>query len=221
MNCPLCKTDRQQTYGNWYWCRECELYFVHPQPSQDELEEFYCSEYWAKMSGGKSIPMMLGARIRAWHRYRLITKSFKTPGRMLDVGCAEGAFMREFNRHGWSADGIDYNINTNADGKYDLIVMSHVLEHMRNPVDELRHYSKFLKHSGGMYIEVPLMAYPPKQNDYLIRTHKTFRHLYGFLPVSLRLTVEQAGLFVGSMSIRFWLPAISHPWYLSAVVRKI
>jgi SAM-dependent methyltransferase len=44
------------------------------------------------------------------------------------------------------------------EGGYDLLLMSHVLEHIQNPAAELAAMKRVLKGDGGMFIEVPNAA---------------------------------------------------------------
>ncbi len=98
------------------------------------------------------------------------------PGQsLLDVGCGNGIFL-DFARHaGWQAQGIDFDaeavaccirkglavqkggIEILADQKecFDWITLSHVIEHVHNPVGLLQACHHLLKPGGGLWIETP------------------------------------------------------------------
>jgi SAM-dependent methyltransferase len=42
-----------------------------------------------------------------------------------------------------------------ADGRYDFVIASHVLEHMRNPVQALVNWCRVIKRGGSLYLIVP------------------------------------------------------------------
>lgn len=106
-------------------------------------------------------------------------KSFHTmpnSGMLLDVGCGRGAFLRAFNQRypNWSMYGCDLNeINrteveaipgvkayitkdlAEIDGRYDIISLSHVLEHVPSPTILLKMIHTKLNPEGLLIIQVP------------------------------------------------------------------
>ena len=93
----------------------------------------------------------------------------------LEVGCGAGGILHYFRGHGCRVKGIDlgesyieygrnlYDLdlsvgtinNLNLDGTPDLIIYSHVLEHILTPNGELRKVHHILPDTGLLYIEVP------------------------------------------------------------------
>lgn len=95
------------------------------------------------------------------------------PGKILDVGCGPGWLLSAIDP-GWDKYGIEpsrkagaiaashanIEIGTfeDADVKnktFDLIVMYHVIEHMKNPVDALRSAQSMLRPEGHMVLGTP------------------------------------------------------------------
>jgi 2-polyprenyl-3-methyl-5-hydroxy-6-metoxy-1,4-benzoquinol methylase len=98
------------------------------------------------------------------------------PGQsLLDVGCGNGIFL-DFARHaGWQAQGVDFDaeavaccvrkglavqlggIEVLADQteRFDWITLSHVIEHVYDPVGLLRACHRLLKPGGGLWISTP------------------------------------------------------------------
>ncbi|MCE1163832.1 MAG: class I SAM-dependent methyltransferase [Bacteroidetes bacterium] len=95
---------------------------------------------------------------------------------LLDIGCGTGLFLKSCTDAGFSVTGIDVSMNAlnfardnyNLDvskktlddllkegKKYDLITMWHVLEHIMNPVEELKKVKGILKEGGLLIVEVP------------------------------------------------------------------
>jgi SAM-dependent methyltransferase len=86
---------------------------------------------------------------------------------ILDYGGDAGQLIpQELTQHGYVFDlsgvapvpGVDGIANTRdlRPQAYDLILMSHVLEHVPDPVDLLRHARGLVRESGFLYVEVPL-----------------------------------------------------------------
>lgn len=96
-------------------------------------------------------------------------------GPVLDVGCGEGQLVRRLSELGFEAKGFDFSEDAVrkaqqsgldvefADisdmqierGAYKTIIMSHVLEHMQDPVKSLETLSERLGHDGKIIIAVP------------------------------------------------------------------
>jgi SAM-dependent methyltransferase len=77
------------------------------------------------------------------------------------------------------------------DNTYDLIVASHVIEHLADPLGVVRTMGGHLRPGGLLYVEVPMEIWgrPPLQSEPL--THINF-----FTATSLRYLLEAAGLTV-------------------------
>ena len=207
--------------GEWAWCPECELYFVWPQPSQDSLDAFYASETWTETSQRRNPLKPIGSWVRAWHRYRKLSAHFASPGRMLDMGCGDGAIADRFAKNGWDATGVDYEMPGSVSGKYDLVVFSHSIEHMLDPVAVLKRFSKLLTDRGLIYIEVPLFPHPDATSvkEYLMWSFDKARHMFNYTPESIEKTVTGAGMEVHSLNISVWV-VWKHPWYLGVLAKN-
>jgi SAM-dependent methyltransferase len=71
------------------------------------------------------------------------------------------------------------------EGRFDLVILSHVLEHLPDPVAGLALIRDRLAPAGVVYVEVP---------NYYGHPSVEFAHNYCFTPVSLRNTLARAGL---------------------------
>ena len=139
-------------------------------------------------------------------------------GILLDVGCGEGSFLRRMRELGWTVVGLEPDSRAAAvarassgaeviegpiegtdlgRGRFDAITMSHVIEHVRDPIAALRAVCTALK-PGGTFV-----ALTPNADG---RGHRVFtsawfhldppRHLHLFRPRNLRSVSERAGLTV-------------------------
>jgi 2-polyprenyl-3-methyl-5-hydroxy-6-metoxy-1,4-benzoquinol methylase len=96
-------------------------------------------------------------------------------GRLLDIGCGNGRPMQRLIGAGWWAIGIDADAQAVAaarsagldarvgtlraqqfpNGHFDVVLMSHVIEHVPDPIGELRECHRILKPSGSIVIATP------------------------------------------------------------------
>lgn len=134
--------------------------------------------------------------------------------KVLEVGVGSGALLRFLRLKDFEVEGCDLSrticeLIRNSDGilmhncpidkipdstSYDAVVMSHVLEHVNDPVQFLKDVQKRLKVGAPAYISVPNIkcweAILPGWNSY------EPYHLVYFSPKTLRRTVELAGFQV-------------------------
>lgn len=99
-----------------------------------------------------------------------------TPGRVLDVGCGDGSWMVRMREMGWEVEGqetdqhsADQARNTRGltvhvglldalhlpAARYDAITMSHVIEHVHEPVAVLAECLRLLKPGGRLIALTP------------------------------------------------------------------
>jgi 2-polyprenyl-3-methyl-5-hydroxy-6-metoxy-1,4-benzoquinol methylase len=140
------------------------------------------------------------------------------PGKILDVGCGDGAFLNLMRGRGWSVEGVDVDAKAVARAKakyglelrcsnlraagfphdtFDAITLSHVIEHVPDPPGLLAEMARVLKPGGRLVATTPNIR---------SRGHKTFqrdwrgleppRHLNIFSLNALRECARRAGLEV-------------------------
>ena len=84
-----------------------------------------------------------------------------------------------------------YSDLTLVEDKFNIIILSHVLEHVVNPRDYLRQVNNLLDKKGILYLEVPFLDYQYKG--------EFFPHLLFFDPQSLQNLCESSGFRVTSV----------------------
>lgn len=94
------------------------------------------------------------------------------PRTLLDFGAGSGGFLSHACSCGWKVQGFEPgkrglescrklgldvtdNLGELPPGKFGLVTLHHVFEHLANPIDVLDEISKLLTKDGRLYIEVP------------------------------------------------------------------
>lgn len=216
-------------------CASCSLVFQSPRMDDESLHEYYVAQYRRTMQGveGPSEKDVHVQLARARHLVRMMEGVVSKVGRHLDIGSSSGALIAVFReRYGCAGVGIEpgaaYRAFTKAKGmavypslealssaeadRFDLISMSHVLEHIPDPVGYLvRLRRDYLLPDGYLLIEVP--------NLY---RHASLEptHLIAFSTQTLRETLSEAGFETirtrvhggfRSMFLRLYVTVVARP----------
>ncbi len=100
---------------------------------------------------------------------------FRGQGRLLDVGCGPGRLLQELREQGWDVQGVDFSstavsraqrVGLNVrqgdlltvgfdDNCFDVVLFSHSLEHVFDPVATLREARRILKPGGRLLLFLP------------------------------------------------------------------
>lgn len=162
----------------------------------EDAAEIYCGYQIYSQSGGKeqsSFDISTGAidgrsnRLVSW---MVDQGGLSVTGRLLDVGCGNGAFLEAFGSvfKAWQMVGLELDGKHRERiesipgvchlhvggleglvGTFDLIVLIHSLEHIPHPSVYLRSLARFLSPDGLLLIQVPNLESSPF--DLLIADH--------------------------------------------------
>jgi len=163
---------RDTSPGRIVRCRGCGLAFRDSRLTASELRRCY-SELPGDLYDSES-----AGRARTAVRHLQILERHAEPGRLLDVGCASGAFLRAAADAGWQVVGVEPSralcdraslllgdrgrlicapLEAAAPqlGKFDAITLWDVLEHVERPLDFLRVCAGLLNAGGYLLLNVP------------------------------------------------------------------
>lgn len=135
-------------------------------------------------------------------------------GRLLDVGFGDGTFLITARSMGWDVVGVDADpeviknarvlgltayqggveVLTGMDDSFDVITMSHVIEHLADPMAAIRRSYALLKSGGQIWLETPnidSLGHLRFGRDW--RGLEAPRHLVLFSSASLKRALLHAG----------------------------
>ncbi len=198
--CP----ESEQFELTFLQCRQCGLIVYAPRPDRADLDAKYryLGRHVRPRNGDST-----DDRIARWKSKRLYAEIMpRVPPvsklKILDFGGGSGELLDRFVRHGHQCDLVDYHpsprdgvrrLGTSLEdvpksNRYDVIVVSHVLEHVAEPVQLLESLRNFLGEGGVLFVEVPLECWTRTPHMVEPVTHVNF-----FDPESLESCLRVSG----------------------------
>lgn len=148
-------------------CKSCGGYFLSPRIKEQFISNYYPNEFYSEnLTHGEIWKQEFRKNTI---KYELFLKKMR-PGKLLDIGCRDGSFVKFMELFGWEAEGYEYNENIRnrfdchifynnlyqfPENSYDLITLWAVLEHLYNPNDYIEYCQKLLKPGGLLIVQVP------------------------------------------------------------------
>lgn len=193
-------------------CAVCGLVQTLPQPPPELLARFYAGQHRDLFvdDGGAGRTPGEGSRRDQLHWLRHSLGGLFGL-RVLEIGCYDGYLLSLLEAEGAVGTGVEpshaaaefarehrgLDVRTGLleevslpESRFDLIVMSHVLEHVRDPRATLERCHKLLRDGGMLFVEVPNVLRPRVESavDFF-----TFDHLFHFSPATLSRLARRAG----------------------------
>ncbi|MBO9671546.1 MAG: class I SAM-dependent methyltransferase [Sphingobium sp.] len=211
----------------------CRIVWLDPMPLPDGLGALYQSYHTHEAhddDGGVLEPFpysrshdglkkLLAALLPPWrHLFETQLDQFAglKPGRMLDVGCGAGLFLRQAIGAGWQATGIDFDAGAVAvakrvrgaeahamdihdpaldDRRFEGILLNNVIEHLPDPAGVMARCAELLTPGGRIVMITPnveAMAHDIFGPDW--RGLEPPRHLFLYTGSALVQLGREAGL---------------------------
>lgn len=206
-------------------CGGCGLLFPNPMPVPAGGREHYAvdpGEYFRHHDEGQKLEGARGLLARA-------ESLAGGRGRVLDIGAGRGEVLAAAREAGWEAVGVEPSASFAdhaarvsgaevrrepvercgfAEGSFDAVILSAVLEHLYNPDETVREVARILRPGGVLFVDVPNEAglyfrlgnlyQKLRWRDWVVNLSPTFEpyHVFGFGPRSLRALLGKHGLRV-------------------------
>jgi SAM-dependent methyltransferase len=201
----VCTVDRYRIPHRTVLCSSCGLVRTNPRLTEKSYIHFYTHYYRAlyERPGQTADSLFTLQAGRAKLRADFVRKHIRVEkgGRIIEIGCGGGWNLLPFRDMGCVAEGFDFDEDYLEAGrqkglelyrggvlealrrgkKCDLIILSHVLEHMLDPVLELNRLRQILSKNGHLYIEVPNLYEATSS----LPRYWQGAHTYSFVPGTL------------------------------------
>lgn len=182
--CPICGSENIRKFHNFdhkglvvtYYVCECGLRFLNPRMTQARLEKYYKTGEYRMVTHHKLEPhkrdiemqQLRGKFMADW-----LLKHTEGPLEVLEVGCGLGYFLQNLRAapdREAVVRGVEWNPEQRQDaldrgliifedmpteGKYNVLALLHVLEHMNTPVEFLTDVKDILTDDAYLLLEVP------------------------------------------------------------------
>lgn len=219
INCNICNTDetRMITIQNNYRvvkCKNCGLVYVNPRPTQETLIELY-NDYHQR-DGKDEYTWARLMQKNFSNVSALLNRRFPGKGKILDIGCGYGHFIKIMENYGWTASGIEPSSRTIRYAKskglnvfettiedavfpessFEAVTAFYVLEHLFEPLSVLKKIHAMLKPRGVVVLRIPHTTPIVKLLDLFNIKNNLYDlpfHMYDFSPNTIRLLLEKAG----------------------------
>lgn len=175
MKCPLCLSKQFQflfrsneTHGchssgsftiPFYKCRSCACVYPKIKTNPSFYEKYYPKNYYQESSNFLT---------DIWAKFSFCFKNklIGSPKTLLDVGCGQGDFVLQLNKH-IKVSGIDIRPNSHPSlitgdflthkfsQKYDCITFWHSLEHFPHPRLVIKKAVSLLNQHGQILVTIP------------------------------------------------------------------
>lgn len=202
-------------------CRACGLMRTTPRPTPETIGFYYPDGYGPYLGtqirqdrSSSSLKKLLISLVKRVFNFNTQRLPLLAPGRMLEVGCASGAFLHQMANQGWEVQGIEfsgkaaqaaiqrgYRVHVGAletapspDEAFDLIVGWMVLEHLHDPIRGLQKLREWAKPGAWLALSIP----NAKSLEFSLFKEKWYAlqlptHLHHFTPETIRRTLEAGG----------------------------
>jgi 2-polyprenyl-3-methyl-5-hydroxy-6-metoxy-1,4-benzoquinol methylase len=196
-------------------CQDCGFVFSQRIPTLQDLQEHY-STY------GRN-DYLSPVTITRYNELLDTLEPYRKTNKLIDVGCGIGYFLEEAKKRGWEVYGTEYtdeavaicrakgitmdkgalNPENYTDGEFDIVTSFEVIEHINNPIEEIKHFHKLLRQGGATYITTPnfnaleryllqekynVISYPEHLSYYTKTTLNALMTKLGFTPKKVQTT---------------------------------
>jgi SAM-dependent methyltransferase len=218
----------------YHLCATCGMVFQSPRMTAEELDEFYQSEYRLLVQGHEG-PSEKDRRVQAGRARHLVAfcKPYVTEVvSHLDIGSSAGSLMKAVkDAYGCTSLGVEpgdayrkfsrerslqtvtalSELGAERHASFDLISMSHMLEHIPDPIQYLQMIRRdWLTPNGYVLVEVPNLF-----------GHQSYElaHLLAFSARTLKQTLQMAGFEICALKAHGNPRSRWIPLYITALAR--
>ncbi len=228
--CPLCGSEDAEFLGKAkdrlrltnhdftnVRCVRCRLVYQNPRVTPTTIAKFYPTSYYSSRPGRNDTRQSRSeAKVR--RQCNMATRTSHDPGRLLEVGSANGDFLVGMRTLGWEVEGVEISSDAaefsrtmhhlrvfhgqltdrpDDGGQFDLIAFWGVLPHIPNPVPVISSASRLLAPGGRVLICCAnIDSFAAHYMDNKWGHWDLPRHYCMWSPDTLRILLQGAGIAV-------------------------
>ncbi len=223
--CNLCGSPGGRFYAKKFGlriviCRSCGLGRVEPRLSEADIWKRYSPDYlyhdYLPVFHADRSGVDLNLVVSHYIFYlKLAGRVFSPGGRLLDVGCGPGLFLKAAEGQGWAVEGVEVSPSAAEyasavlkvpvrqskleqagypDASFDVVTLLDTLEHLGDPLATLAEIRRVLKPGGRLILNTPDFASSSRAmlgKAWAVLTPA--EHLFYFREGTLRRMLEKAG----------------------------
>jgi len=177
IKCPLCgEADEKELFYKDSWrivhCSNCKLVYVNPRVNEEQSKKLYNQQSISPMEYYKENEE---GDYKTFKKRLKIVEKYAKKGKMLDIGCNIGTFLKAAKESGWDCYGTDINKKVKGEcikkgikfyakplqkikfkgNFFDVVVMDDLIEHVHSPKSLLKEVVRILKPGGLIFIVTP------------------------------------------------------------------
>jgi SAM-dependent methyltransferase len=172
---PTSKALLQKDGYDLVRCADCGLISVANPPTDEQRAKLY------SFDAGYHASLVDDAASKAFHEREAalnlrVLRRFASDGRLLDIGCSTGLFLRAARDMGWTGQGLEYSpdssriareqhqldvktgelrADTYPAGSFDVVTLWDVIEHVPDPYATLVQVHRILADGGQLLLKTP------------------------------------------------------------------
>lgn len=220
VDCPICGDNKVKTLvedvdkGDVGECNTCGVLYAYRRVNET-IYEILCRYYVpSHMTEPETFKKVASQRLKDINSDIDTIESYVKRGKMLDIGTSCGDILVYARTRGWEVRATELStlmeellvslvlIDTHRgfidtcemeDGEFDVISMRHVIEHLSNPVADLKKLHKALKDDGILFISTPEHAL---DQEYFVTNHMLPLHIVNYTRDTLERLLEATGFYI-------------------------
>jgi len=210
-----------EIFVNFSLCKSCGFGYLNPRWTSKRYMQYYTEEYdnhyrIPELSGKAKFWAKYNGIVEIIERLKFHETMPENVSNILDIGAGMGWYLEYLKKNKfenaslWAiepskgcqenfghlginllTEDVDENWHLNFEGKFDFIIMRHVLEHFLDPIGVLQKVSYVLKEGGILYVGLPSFDNPnqPITKDFIRVAHVNY-----FTELSLTNSFLMSGL---------------------------
>jgi SAM-dependent methyltransferase len=221
VNCAVCGSNaykvifKKNKFGDVVKCRKCGLIFRNPRLTQESWIEVL------KENTHDNVEAMFYASKLYIFSYILdvLERKYSKKGKIIDVGCGYGAFIKTAKERGWDVSGIEFSQQARKyikdhlgidlydkdlcdlnlpENSFDVVSLLEVIDYFHDPLRTLKEARRILKNDGMIVARLNngLWHVTLSKLDRLFALFKLYPavlHLYAYTPNSIEALLKKTG----------------------------